>query len=285
MKCANILIVYFDENDDETKEARRLLMELYKERSRNQIKYSHGLEGAACFVTAEPEWKQTVGDTGIYVLQHGGGDVVAGTSSGFTRHLAEEPVRKAFAKWLVSLTGAPRSLTIKKLCFIACVAIQTDGLKARAVSAEGGKKGEIYVQQICHAISEIDTEKKLDGLMVAGYAGTVSIVQDPRTSDESQPNPNPIFKATQRLVPQKPDEALSRPIHPAQDEEKQTWKTGVKEIEKKIENYVKAKRIFVLNDRKWRAGAISDYTDKDGDWQKAWKQKLQKLEAKSGVFS
>jgi hypothetical protein len=290
MNCKNILIVYFDEKDDETKDAIDLLNEKYADRNRNTIKYSHD-SGGPCFVPEGPKWEPTKGDTGIYdtgiyVIQHGAG--LGGASDrGFARYLAEEAVRKAFAKWLLSLAGPPKSLKIRKLCFIACRVVQTDdkGLKANAVSAAGGPKGEVFVQQICHAISEIDTEKKLNGLMVAGYTAGVSIVKEIRDRDVNKPEiiPKRIFKATQRYVPQKPNDSLDRPMHPAQDSSLHAWRKG-QGFERKITAYVERKRIFVLQDGEWRVGKLSEYSDKDEAWKEAWKAKLEKLERASKVF-
>jgi hypothetical protein len=119
----------------------------------------------------------------------------------------------------------------------------------QAKAADGGK---IYVQQICHAISEIDINKKLNGLMVAGYTSGVNLVKDTRSKDEKNPDriPDRIFKSTQLYNSNRPDESLNRPMHPA-------WKKE-RGYEKKMTEYLKRKRVFVWQDGKWRDGAISE---------------------------
>ena len=301
MNCANILIVYFpDASSTETTEGRLLLKERYADRCVNMIKFSHESGGAACFVPEEPVSKQESGDTGtgIYVFHHGAG--------GFTGHLAEEPVRKAFANWLLSLTA---SLKIRKLCFITCMAVETSTLRGKAhkalsVSAKsGGKQGEIYVQQICHAISEIDTKKNLNGLMVAGYVTGVSVAKETRDSDQKKGiTQNRIFKTQRRPDPlelapedqaelarflQKRAQVLDSPIHPAQEQDQESklfqWKKqGGYNV--KIEDYVRRKRVFVWENGNWRVGKLSEYSDKDESWKEGWKKKLEEIEGKSGYF-
>jgi hypothetical protein len=296
MNCANILIVYFEDNDAETNEAIGLLQQKYAGRSVNMIKCSYNDFAAPCFVPQEPKSEQKSGDTGIYVLQHG--------SYGFTGHLEHEPVRTAFVNWLLSLAAQSKSHKIRKLCFITCTTVEADtmGIKAKPVSENPADKGKIRVQQMCHAISAIDTKKTLDGLMVAGYTCGVSFVKETRDPDNKKPEiiTNRIFRGLQRPNPMElapeDDEAklakflqerakiLDRSMHPAWHV-KQVPKNQVKQQEEKMVAYVKRKRVFVLEDGKWRDGKLSEYTDKDEAWQKDWKEKLKKAEGLSGVFA
>jgi hypothetical protein len=250
MTCENILIVYFRE-DEETKDVKDRLIEKYKaDRSVNTYKLSHEGEGTPCIVPEKPESEKKKGKTGIYVIHHG--------YDGFTRGLALEGVRTAFVEWLLLLADHHE---IRKLCFIACTVVETDTKKEKAspVSAESAEEKErIYLQQICHKISEIDTKGKLNGLMVAGYTSGVSVVKEPNAD-----NPR-IFKSTQKDnpdLPMRPASMRDLKIKP--------------EPRRKIVAYMKHKRVFVLEGGKWRAGGLWEYTDKDAAWQKVWKEQLE----------
>ena len=116
---------------------------------------------------------------------------------------------------------------------------------------------------MCQAISEIDTSRKLNGLMVAGYMEGVYVIQDPK-SDR-------IFKTTQGFNTQRRvseteekyeerrQQALNRPMHPVE---------GASKFYNKLKSYMKRKRVFVWKDGAWSPGNLSEFTDKDQSWKK-----------------
>src|SRR5262249_9137642 len=145
MNCKNILIVRLDPKltkGNEVKDVSDLLETKYKDRNPQTIDYSE-TSGSIQFkpvvsqfkeIVPWDEWKPTIGDTGIYVVQEGCGT----NNKGFKGYLHGEAVRKAFAEWLLALTGEPKNLKIRKLSFLACCSVQTDQAnqgKATAVAA------------------------------------------------------------------------------------------------------------------------------------------------------
>jgi hypothetical protein len=233
MNCANIFLVTFGD-DDETKQVTDLLKERYADRSVNTFNVSYDAKKLPCLVKQEPESKRRPGDTGIYVIAHG--------AAGFTEGLVDKATRKAFLNWLLSLSSESR---IRKLCFVTCLGIKESAEELDQpvlVSAVSATDEKIYVQHICQAITEIDTSRKLEGLMVAGYMGGVYL----HKSVPEQPERRPGYKLTQK-------DKTEHLMHPTPK-----IKTN---LTKKLKSYTENKMVFVLQDGNWRLGSLWEYTD------------------------
>jgi hypothetical protein len=181
MQCKNIIIIAatpLDVGDDEARYAIESLKKRY-EGTRSVSVYKFEVPGPKLVLLDgkdQPILDQNSSpDTGVYVIAHGNRD------NGFSLHNSRPLHNKAGAEALVTelLALRNKNFAIRKLCFLACSAVQ---LKKKENNRWGKPllpkeaMGEhIFVQQMCQAISEIDTHRKLDNLMVAGYTSTVYV--------------------------------------------------------------------------------------------------------------
>jgi hypothetical protein len=267
MQCANIFIVAFD-NDDEAKEAKTSLAQRYSRRNVNEIIFSYQGEKVPCFLAKKPEAKAASGDTGIYVISHGL------TLKGFLAEPLREPAtRRAFVNWLLSLVE--QKCSIRKLSFLTCCGIKSDfmeGTPETVMSAVEAKEADIFVQHMCQAISEIDTSRKLDGLMVAGYIYGVYVMKSgvkrsDRTDEDRylmRPTPPPV-------APVKPKKEKTELLKDWNKRLTQFQKDD-SEYNKKMEIfkgrlpvYAQNKIVYVFKNGDWAFGKLSEYTDR-AEW-------------------
>jgi hypothetical protein len=125
---------------------------------------------------------------------------------------------------------------------------------------------QIFVQHICDAISRSGNSGKLNGLMVAGYTGGVSV-------SVAKNIKHPIKTLHQVQDPAKDRISAGDRMHP-------TWTalTAGTDAEKSkaleaLKEYTKRKQVFILEGGVWKLGKLWEYTDKD-----QWKDLLKTVE-------
>ena len=240
MDCANIIIITKDglEKDDEEAQVRDWLKdEVYSGRSVTVFECKMTNEFVKVSGTGIPVsgTGSTPNATGIYVIGHG-------FTTGFHRPLNTPAAAEAFAKTLLS--WVEQKFRIRKLCMIICCGIAKQSRKTpQPVPAPGQSPTgtQIFVQQICQAISIKDTNRKLDGLMVAGYSKGVYATKDLENPD------NPTIRT-------KESGYYHRPMRPKLKDASVDWK-------KELKSYATNKLVFVWNNGEWKLGKLSDYTD------------------------
>jgi hypothetical protein len=246
MQCANIIIVTQDglNDDEEAAQVRDLLKLRYRDRSVTVFEFKKGNNNIVN-VSGTGTPKEDEADTGIYVIVHGT------ALTGFWSPLNTQEAAEAFATTLLSWVTV--KFRIKKLCLIVCSGVAKDGA-GNVLPVPPPAPGKlptvtkIFVQQICQAISKIDTNRTLNGLMVAGYSEGVYVTKDPKKAD------HPV-KTTQYEPPPLddfPEFNLKHRMRPMLD---------AKKLPTKLTTYASHKRVFVWDNGQWKLGKLSDYTD------------------------
>jgi hypothetical protein len=94
--------------------------------------------------------------------------------------------------------------------FLTCCAVKSDfieGTPYTVVKALEKKEAGIFVQHICQAISDIDTSRKLDGVMVAGYINGVYVSKSGTKTSEQRDEARYRMRPTLPVNPTKPTKA------------------------------------------------------------------------------
>jgi hypothetical protein len=149
-----------------------------------------------------------------------------------------------------------------------------EGTPETVVSAVEAKEADIFVQHMCQAISEIDTSRKLDGLMVAGYIYGVYVTKSGIKRSDQTDGDRYLMRPKPPVRPTKPTKEKSEGLKDWNKRLTQFQKDDSKynksmEIFKgRLPAYANNKIVYVFKNGDWAFGKLSDYTDRD-EWKAA----------------
>jgi hypothetical protein len=281
MNCKNILIVTFGQ-DAEITQVKKNLINRYGDRTLNEVNAIYE-SNKQVFKAAVGSKKNppVEGDTGIYAISHGlQGFISAVDNTGLHSkgHVDE------FVNWLFTLAG--QGFKIKKICFLACRAVDSTKVEVRdalpldaqatlspeeraMLPLEDQARLGVFVQHVCGAISKHGDAEKLKGLMVAGYTHSVTVsvaknVKTPIKTYHTVKNPEKDrISAGNRMRPMFEGKDKFEAFKALEGQDK------VKALQA-LKVYKESKRVFIFEGGAWRMGQLWEYTDKD-DWKKLLK--------------